>query len=227
MAWLIEKQDCTRIEPAEYGWVRYFWHLTVLHTLLLFIVLRAGFRIYGREHVPAKNKAYIITSNHSSYMDSPLLGAVTWPRPIAYLAKMELFDKPLSRWLYRTLGSIAVNREKIDVSSVRSVKNLLKHTDWLLGIFPEGTRSQDGELQEAKKGVAYFAKSNQVPIVPVGISNPKLSAEKQGPYIAVVGAPIFPDNEDLDTLADHVAQSIAALKVQADAKRLALLSKKR
>ena len=88
---------------------------------------------------------------------------------MAYMAKIELFEKFVSRLFMDFLGAFAVNREKLDVSTIKTAMGL-KKTNWKLSLFPEGTRTEKLELENVSKGFAFFAKSLKCDILPVGIS---------------------------------------------------------
>ena len=123
--------------------------------------------VYGKENIPKHNN-YIVAANHLSTLDPPLVcGVMT--RPVAYMAKKELFENPFMRWWLNWLGAFAVDREKLGVSTIKTVKNL-KETEWVLGIFPQGTRQEAGEFSHISKGFASLAKSTQCGILPIGIT---------------------------------------------------------
>ncbi len=114
----------------------------------------------------------IIVANHISIMDPPLVGG--WLAPLLgrrprFLAKASLFVGPLGTFL-RSQGVIPVKAGGSDVAAYRAAKAVLAGGGVVV-IFPEGTRSVDGLLQEARPGVALLAARSGVPILPVGISN--------------------------------------------------------
>lgn len=114
----------------------------------------------------------IIVANHISIMDPPLVGG--WLAPLLgrrprFLAKASLFVGPLGAFL-RSQGVIPVKAGGRDVAAYRAAKAVLADGGVVV-IFPEGTRSLDGLLQEARPGVALLAARSGVPILPVGISD--------------------------------------------------------
>ena len=114
----------------------------------------------------------IIVANHISIMDPPLVGG--WLAPLLgrrprFLAKASLFVGPLGAFL-RSQGVIPVKAGGRDVAAYRAAKAVLADGG-IVVIFPEGTRSLDGRLQEARPGVALLAARSGVPILPVGISD--------------------------------------------------------
>lgn len=122
--------------------------------------------INGLENVPKDNN-YIVCPNHLSTLDPPMMVAVM-PRSVAFMAKKELFDIPFIRWWIDWLGAFAVNRESLGPSTVKTVQEI-KASNWVLGMFPQGTRGVPGEIRGVTKGFAGLAKLTKCNILPVGI----------------------------------------------------------
>ena len=113
----------------------------------------------------------IIAANHASNLDAVVLGSWLIPkigRRFQWLGKKELFDWPVVGYLARHGGVHPVDRDGADVEAYRLAKRILDEGH-VLFVFPEGTRSPDGKLQEARDGVALLAQRTGAPIVPVGI----------------------------------------------------------
>ena len=127
------------------------------------------FEVRGRENLP-KGKKFICAANHVSFLD-PFLVSVAVIKPIAYMAKKELFenDGPIVRFNMDWLGAFAVNREKLEVSTIKTVKELYK-TNWLLGIFPQGGIRRNRTIEKINKGFAVIAKAAKWDIVPISIT---------------------------------------------------------
>lgn len=123
-------------------------------------------RYVGLEHVPASG-AVVLACNHLSNLDPVLLGAVC-PRQINYLAKIELFRVPLLGRLIRGYGAIPLRRTASDPDAMRLAEAVLEHGQ-LLALFPEGTRSRDGQLKPFRFGAARLALKYDVPLVPAAI----------------------------------------------------------
>lgn len=150
--------------------------ITPLLTLLTF-----GGRIFGRamsrvsiegalDEIPAEGPL-IIAANHASNLDVPMVGSWLIPRlgrRIHWLGKKELFDWPLIGWAARNGGVHPVDRGAADVDAFRLAQRILDEGH-VLFVFPEGTRSPDGALQEARDGVALLALRTGAQIVPIGI----------------------------------------------------------
>lgn len=123
------------------------------------------FEVLGIDNVPKKG-AFILASNHLSFFDPPALGCKL-PRNLHYFARDTLFVGPLGS-LIRSLNSIPVDREKLDLRTLRTVLSILKNGDPLL-VFPEGTRSKDGQLAKVQKGIGLLIAKSGVPVLPARI----------------------------------------------------------
>lgn len=122
--------------------------------------------VVGIENVP-KEGGLILASNHVSYLD-PIVLAITMKRKICFIAKKEAFNNIFGSTILKQLNAFPVDRGKIDIRSLKKALSILQENK-VLGIFPEGTRSANGELQELKLGMIKIAMKTGVPILPVGI----------------------------------------------------------
>jgi 1-acyl-sn-glycerol-3-phosphate acyltransferase len=125
-------------------------------------------RIAGRERIPMG--ACLFVANHTSSADAPaVVGAI--PRRVAILLKESLFKWPIAGQAFTLAGFIPVNRGERDsaIASVEKATASLRRGQSFL-IYPEGTRSHDGRLQDFKKGAVVMAIKAGVPIVPVACS---------------------------------------------------------
>lgn len=113
----------------------------------------------------------IIIANHCSYLDHYLIGLTVmccYRRRVRFLAKKEHFEKPLDKWIHQWLGAFPIDRDGTSKDSLLNVIRLLDNNEIVL-IYPEGTRSSDGTLQEFKPGVLFTHYRSGCPIVPAGI----------------------------------------------------------
>lgn len=122
--------------------------------------------IHGMENVPKDNN-YIVCPNHLSTLDPPMVTSFM-PRSIAFMAKKELFEIPMLRWWLDWLGAFSVDRENLGPSTVKTVEQI-KESNWVLGIFPQGTRGIPGEIRGVTKGFAGLARLTKCNILPIGI----------------------------------------------------------
>jgi len=114
----------------------------------------------------------ILTANHASNLDAVVLGSWLMPRlgrRIHWLGKKELFDWPIVGWAAANGGVHPVDRGAADIEAFRLARRILDEGN-ILFVFPEGTRSPDGSLQEARDGIAVLALRTGAPIVPLGIA---------------------------------------------------------
>lgn len=123
-----------------------------------------GLQVEGLENLP-RHGSVILAANHKSYLDPPLIGSVCG-REIHYLAKRELFEKPIARMWFRSHNSIPIAREGFDRQAIERCLAIL-HSGGALLVFPEGTRIRRGGLGPAREGIALLAARGNVPIVPV------------------------------------------------------------
>lgn len=125
-----------------------------------------GFSVHGTERVPRKG-GVIIACNHISEMDPPVLGFAI-PRPIAFMAKNELFRNRFGDFIFKKLNTIPVNRSGVDTNVIRSAVDQLRNGIAVV-IFPEGTRSRNGRLLPGKAGISLIASASRAPILPAFI----------------------------------------------------------
>jgi 1-acyl-sn-glycerol-3-phosphate acyltransferase len=148
-------------------------------------------RVEGAGHVPAGGPV-ILASNHRSNMD-PVLLASAVRRPVAYMAKVELFVWPLG-WILRLIGQFPVQRGGIDREALRRTSAVLAQ-GWVLGLFPEGTRG-DGSFASVHPGLAYILLRERCPVLPVAIFGTERVRRRFGwlpfasPVRIVIGPPI-------------------------------------
>lgn len=123
-------------------------------------------RVRGREHAPAQGGA-LVMSNHQSHLDPVLVGLAS-DRRLNYLARQTLFGFAPFRWLITSLDAIPLDREGLGLNGLKETLKRLKRGEMVL-IFPEGTRTRDGEVGVFKPGFCALARRANVPLLPVGI----------------------------------------------------------
>ncbi|MBV9732120.1 MAG: 1-acyl-sn-glycerol-3-phosphate acyltransferase [Verrucomicrobia bacterium] len=191
------------------------------------VVAKLGFslRTYGRENLIEDGPA-ILASNHASYLDPPLVG-VSCRKDVYFLARKSLFERPVIGPIIAQLNTVPVDRDRGDVGAVRAMIKLLKSGNRVL-VFPEGTRSKDGNLQPARAGVGLLIAKSLAPVVPVRVFGSYAALPRSGgirfvPITVVIGKPLFFTKQDLGTderaayqvLSDRVMAAIAALEMPA------------
>jgi 1-acyl-sn-glycerol-3-phosphate acyltransferase len=146
---------------------------------VMFFVNCVGVRVHikGIERIPPGT--CIFAANHTSSADAPaVVGAI--PRRIAILLKRSLFEWPIVGQAFHLAHFIPVDRFNRDsaIESLEKAITALRNGQSFL-IYPEGTRSPDGRLQEFKKGTAVMAIKSGVPLVPIACSNAHRIMEKR------------------------------------------------
>ncbi len=136
------------------------------------IVCRAVFRLYFRwrvhngERVPRTGSA-ILASNHASFLDPPMVGSKL-PRMINYLARESLFSNPIVSWYIRQLNAVPVDRDGGGAKGLRNILQRLLQGEAIV-VFPEGTRTPDGNLQRAHSGIGLTILKSNAPVIPVRV----------------------------------------------------------
>src|SRR5438046_1885883 len=137
----------------------------------------------------------ILAMNHQSFLDPPLAGT-TCERAIYFLTRKTLLNMPLLGWLLPKLNVIPVNQEGVDRSAIKTLIRVLKSGNATL-VFPEGSRTLDGNLQTAQPGLGLVIAKTRAPVVPMRIFGAHQALPRGGgglrfvPITIVVGEPIF------------------------------------
>lgn len=138
------------------------------------VVCTPLFKLLYRYEITNKNNipptgGYVLACNHQSYTD-PVLVSIGQKRMIYFMAKSELFRNKFFSALIRSLGAFPVQRGGTgDKGAINNAENLLAEGK-VLGIFPEGTRSLNGELLKMRAGAVMLAYQSGVPIIPACIT---------------------------------------------------------
>lgn len=181
------------------------------------------FRSVGGGNVPKKG-AVILASNHASYLDPPLIGTGTL-RPLSFVAKEELFNRPWKKFILTAWNAVPINRDKFDKASLKRIMGLIKEGRAFV-LFPEGTRGDGVELLPAKPGLGMIVSMAKCPVVPVYVKGSHLSLGRLHrklrlfvPITVVYGRPIeFPEiegeqsRERYERITGEVMAAIAGLK---------------
>lgn len=141
------------------------WYEATRLGVLYYCSLRGGIRVTGRGNLP-RSGGGLIVSNHLSHLDVFVLGLGS-PRPLSYVARSSLF-KPVLGPLIRSVGGFPIEREGVGVSGLKETLRRLRGGELVL-IFPEGTRSPNGELGPLKPGIAALVRAG-VPFIPTAVA---------------------------------------------------------
>lgn len=178
-------------------------------------------RIYGAENVP-RSQALIVVSNHASNFDPPIVSNCV-ERPVAFMAKAELFKVPILKQAIQLYGAYPVHRGRLDRAALdRATERLNNH--WAIGIFLSGSRSSDGRIHHAHQGAALLSAYTQTPLLPValwGTEKIQPSGQKYPrmgcPVSVRIGKPIAPAvGSDRETLALTTAACVEAIHALLD-----------
>jgi 1-acyl-sn-glycerol-3-phosphate acyltransferase len=142
------------------------WYRCVQYTtgILALVVLR--WRATGQGNIPPRG-GVLLVCNHLSYLDVFFLG-IPLRRPLNYVARSTLFVSLVGAFI-RSVGGFPIQREGIGASGMKETLKRLK-AGGIVALFPEGTRSPDGELGPLKPGIAVLATRVGVPVIPAGLA---------------------------------------------------------
>ncbi|MCK4532403.1 1-acyl-sn-glycerol-3-phosphate acyltransferase [bacterium] len=182
---------------------------------ILWLLVRGllSLKTYGRKNFPQKGKV-IIAPNHTSYLDPPIVG-VAVRRKIYSLAKKELFRVSLFGKTLKAINVIPIKRGGASGSSLKKVIDYLNSGEGVV-VFPEGTRSKDGKLGKAKRGIGLLVVKAKAPVLPVLVEynnscfNFKSVKVKFGKLLYYND---FPENkESYEAISNDIIKQIRKLK---------------
>ena len=188
-----------------YYWVGY--HSSRLVGRLFF-----RFRVIHRERM-IQSGPVILAMNHESYLDPPLAGTAC-DRAIYFLARRTLLDAPVLGWLLPKLNVIPVNQEGVDRSAIKALIRTLNAGNGVL-MFPEGSRTLDGNLQQAEAGLGLVIAKTLAPVVPMRIFGAHKALPRGGgglhfvPITIVIGEPIRFNAAELGSSGKNVYQQVS------------------
>lgn len=183
-------------------------------------ILAIGTRstVIGGDRIPGAGP-FILVANHLNLVDPPVLGSLL-PRRITFMAKEELFGIPVVGWVVKWYGAFSVRRGQPDRQALRTATEVLQHGG-ALGIFPEGHRSESGEMIDAHPGAALIAVMSGAPVVPVAIVGTErlrspLSLFVRPRIVIRVGEPFVLEREGsrkegLESATRHMMGRVASL----------------
>lgn len=179
----------------------------------------------GSENVP-KESGVIIAANHLSYLDPPIIGVALERRP-TYIAKEELFRIPLLGRFIK-MFSFSVDRNRVQPSTIKEAVSRLKEGEVIV-MFPEGGRSAQGDLLDAKRGVGMIAVISGMPVVPTLIEGTDRALPVGAKFLrpakirVVFGTPVKFDTKEKgkqfqERISREIMEAIKSLKVKVEAK---------
>jgi 1-acyl-sn-glycerol-3-phosphate acyltransferase len=180
-------------------------------------------RVYGRENMIEEGPA-LLAMNHQSFLDPPFAG-ICCRREIHFFARKTLFDVPVLGWMLHKVNVIGVDRDGSDMTAIKTVIRLVRNGGGTI-VFPEGTRTRDGNLLPAQPGIGFIIAKTLAPVVPMRIFGafeafPRDSKwPRKTPVTIVVGKPMRFAATDINgdprtiyqRLGDQVMARIASLE---------------
>jgi 1-acyl-sn-glycerol-3-phosphate acyltransferase len=176
-------------------------------------------------NVPKRGGALVL-SNHQSFLD-PMLVGCPGPRFFHFMARHTLFRNGLIGWILRWVNAFPVERGRADRAAIRTAIERLKAGHGVV-MFPEGTRSPDGELQAMKGGFRLLVRKAHVPVLPVVVDGAfkawprSQKLPRPSPVSVIYGQCIPPeefDNLSDDEAAERIQREMAALLAELRRKR--------
>jgi 1-acyl-sn-glycerol-3-phosphate acyltransferase len=202
----------TPVLPEERLWL---WRLgfPIVRALAAFL---APWQLEGAEYIP-RSGGYILVANHINWKDPPWI-EFALGRAIRYMGKRELFETPIVGFLLRAIGAFPVRRGEADRGALQMALAVVA-AGQPLGFFPEGHRSESGQLIRGRPGVAYVAQHSGAAIIPLAVSGTRgarLGAFWRRDILLRVGEPFRARDlgvapEDPQAVTDAIMRRVAAL----------------
>lgn len=202
-----------------------YWITWVLTRVAMRLLLRI--RFVGAHHMPRQGPV-LIASNHVSYLDPPVI-AIGLGRRLRFIAKVELLRPAIMGWFLRKLSAIPVRRGEADRRAIQEAIKTLREGG-VVAIFPEGTRSETGDLQEPEMGAGMLTLRTGAPVLPVYVSGTEKALPQGGkfrpaPVCVHYGAPLVfsvedgrkPRRADYERVARAIMTAIQQLRDEAAA----------
>jgi 1-acyl-sn-glycerol-3-phosphate acyltransferase len=163
------------------------------------VVLLFRMRCKGRKNIPADGPV-LVCANHQSSLDPPLIG-LAFDRRLNYLARKSLFSNPVFRRIIEFLDAIPIDRDGTGLGGLKETLRRLKRGELVL-LFPEGSRTRDGQMSPLKPGFIAVARRSRAPLLPAAIDGafdvlpPDTWLPRPATVHVVIGRPITADEAD-------------------------------
>jgi 1-acyl-sn-glycerol-3-phosphate acyltransferase len=191
--------------------------LSLLSRLYVRLLSRRRLRIEGEANIPREGPL-LVASNHMSNLDPMVIGGFL-PRTLFAMAKREMYANSVAAWFLAGTNCIPVDRGGADRRAVTRALDVLRRKGRLL-VFIEGTRSRDGTMHRAERGIGFLARRSGAPVLPVAISGTdsfdrtRHGLLRRGEIVLRYGVPFQPElggRRDDAAIADEIATRIAGL----------------
>lgn len=227
-----EKPKKTPDEYRERTGIRgFFYRVIWWGTIRLYLATYHRSRIHGRENVPA-DPPFVLIANHSSHLDTMLLGCVVTPlmrsRTYPIAAGDTFFETPVVSWFSAVvLNALPMWRKRCGRHAMAELKARLVEEGCAYILFPEGTRTRDGSMGRFKPGLGMLIAESNVPIVPCYIEGaframpPGARIPRPARLRVHIGKPLdfskVPDSrEGWEQMASEMEKAVAALRDAAE-----------
>lgn len=213
MGSLVIVASLLRFPERIYPWIARTWSRWIL------AASGVRLRVEGLEHL-APDRPQIVVPNHQSWFDVFAISA-SMPKTFHFVAKKELERIPLFGRAWKVAGHISIDRtdRQSAIRSLDAAATRMAAEDAAVVIFPEGTRSPDGELLPFKKGAFMLARKSGVELLPAGVSGSRAVMPKgawrvrAGTITVRYGAPLEPSpGAKVEEVMARARSAIGALR---------------
>ncbi|MFM8454939.1 MAG: MFS transporter [Gammaproteobacteria bacterium] len=191
---------------------------------LCWLLINSIYKIkrHNLQHIPETGPA-VIACNHVSFVDAVIIMAVS-PRPIRFVMDYQIFKNPILNFIFKSAKAIPIAGERknndIKIQAFHSIEKALNHGE-LIGIFPEGAITRDGNLGAFKRGIELIIQKSPVPVIPMALKGlwGSFFSRKNGkamsrwprkifgyPVEALIAQPILPQNFQLKALETEISK---------------------
>jgi 1-acyl-sn-glycerol-3-phosphate acyltransferase len=190
------------------------WYRFVQYEIAILLATVWGWRATGRDNLPREG-GLLLVANHLSFLDVFLLG-ISAQRPLNFVARSTLFIPGLG-FLMRSVGAFPIQREGMGVAGMKETLRRLRKGG-IVTLFPEGTRSHDGELGSLKSGIAVLVARAGVPVVPAAVAGTYQSWPRSRllpvphPIRVHYGSPILP--QDIDGMDAEAVTALVRSRIE-------------
>lgn len=195
-------------------------YLIVKEIIRLWLLLVFKLRITGRENLLPAGKKIILAGNHSSLLDG-LIVMAAYPQRVYFLATEALFKRyHFISWLAKKFGFIAVKKDRTNKEALKTAMSILRKRKPLV-IFPEGQIVADGNIIQAKKGMAVLSKKSRAAVLPFAIEGAyeawHVLEKFPGSFPVEIrfGKLVFPNKQNVpEELTEEVMKEIKRMKTE-------------
>ena len=161
-----ENRRFSRFGSPDRSRKRFIWYRLVQGFFSTILAATCGIRASGRRNIPDEGSVLLV-SNHLSHLDVLVLG-ILLKRPLNYVARSSLFFWPLGAFI-KSVGAFPINRDGMGAEGFKETLRRVR-SGGIVTLFPEGTRTEDGDLGEIKPGIARLVTRTQATVVPAAIA---------------------------------------------------------